>query len=39
MGLCDRSIGIGLAIVCRIAAAFGEFIGDQRNLFVLFFID
>ena len=39
MGLSDGSIGIGLAIVRRIAAPFGELIWDEGNLFVFFLID
>ena len=35
MGAGHGSIGIGLAVVRRVAAPFGEFVGDQRNLFVL----
>ena len=38
MGDRHGSIGIGLAVVRRVAAPFGEFVGDQRNLFVLLFI-
>ena len=38
MGLRDRSVGIGLAIVGGVAAPFGEFVGDEWNLLVLFFV-
>ena len=39
MGLCDRSVGIGLAIFRRVTAAFGEFVGAEGNLFVLFVVE
>ena len=38
MGDCYGRIGIGLPVVRCVAAPFGKFVGNRRNLLFLFFI-
>ena len=39
MGNRHGRVGVGLPVVRRVTAPFGEFVGNERNLLVLFFID
>ena len=39
MGDRHGGIPISLAVVCRVAAPFGEFVGNERDLLVFHFID